>query len=225
MPDSWESQEITIMSPHSGPGRPRLFEDEQAFQQITQLLLESGMSSLTMPALAHRLGITHQSLGRRFVSKHQMLTLYVIWMHSRYEEQFQAAIANLHSPLERMWRILILPMGADITGGEPGRPAQWIVLNLELRRAPELTALLIGQQQVIGERLIAAIEEAVRDGLLRRCDPAVLAELLYAATLGGAVTWLLVGKNSDVHLMERACYNVLRPFLVDPVELPVFWLP
>jgi AcrR family transcriptional regulator len=211
------------MMPHKGPGRRRQFEDEQAFQQITQLLLETGMSSLTMPALARRLGVTHQSLGSRFSSKRQMLIQYVIWMHSRYEEQFQRAIANAVSPLERLWRILILPMDGRITGGEPERPAQWIILGLELRRAPELTEILIGQQQIIGERLVAEIRESVKTGLLHECNVEELSELLYTATLGGAVSWLLVRRNSDIHLMERACFHVLRPYLANPIDPPDLW--
>jgi AcrR family transcriptional regulator len=211
------------MMPHKGPGRRRLFEDEQAFQQITRILLETGMSSLTMPALAHRLGITHQSLGNRFVSKRDMLTQYVTWMHGRYEEQFQAAIANATSPLERLWRILILPVDGRITGGDPGPPAHWISLNLELYRDPVLIKSLVDGQKVVRERLIAAIKEAVQDGLLHECDAAELSEFLYTATLGGAVSWLMLPTNSEIDLMERACFNVLRPYLVDPTAFLLTW--
>ena len=210
------------MTELGGPGRRRTFENEQAFQQITQILLDSGMSTLSLPILARRLGVTHQSLGKRFTSRSLMLRAYLRWMLDRYEESFQRAVADVTSPLERLWFLLILPIDSSITGREAGIPAEWIVLNLEINRDSELQPLMIAQNRAIVERILAAIRESISAGLIRDVDPGELAERLYTATLGGAVYWLQTRDSVGVTRMERACAEVLRPLLRDPCDLPQF---
>ena len=210
------------MSGQAGPGRKRSFEDEQVFQHITQILLESGMSSLSLPVLARRLGVTHQSLGARFVSRSLMLRSYVQWMFDEYEVSFRLATASITSPLELLWNILIFPIDERITGGPPGIPPQWIVLNLELQREEPLREMLEGANRTVLERLKNAICQSIADGLLQNVRADVLAEQLYAATLGGAVYWLFTRDDDDTTRMGRDCSALICPLLVNPEDSQIF---
>lgn len=194
-------------------GRRRTFENDQAFRIITRLLVDSGIQSVTLPAIADGLGVTHQSVSRRFISKQQLLERYADWIGDLFLKETRAIAERHTSPLEVLKDILVLPMPASAIEGQSVRYATWLVLALELPREPAIAPLMT---QSMGEtrRMFAnLVREAQARHELIAAEPERIAGALLSATIGAALLWTIdpIGSFPDAITEQRDL--ALAPFI------------
>lgn len=194
-------------------GRHRTFEDIEAFHQVAMILLEGGMSSFSLPRLARRVGCSHQSLSERFTSRAGLLRAYQQWTMSIFQENVAELHRQFSSPIERIRRLLLMPLDERIGGaGRLHSPGLWVVLFLEAQRDPALADDLVESQTSIHALLRDMVADAQRQGELRAGDSALIAEALLTSTTGAAVIWLLHPVEDVFAKMERCFDGTLQRF-------------
>lgn len=194
-------------------GRRRTFEDDQAFRVITRLLLDSGMHAVTLPAIAGRLGVTHQSVGRRFLSKQRLLERYSEWIYEIFIEEWRAIAARHASPLATLKDMLVMPMAPRAIDGEQGRDASWLLLMLELRRdrevGPGMAQRMAGTRQMVVDLVRAAQERRE----LVAADPERIANALFVAVTGAAALWTIDQSRGFDEAVAEQRDLALAPFV------------
>lgn len=195
-----------------GPGRPRVFQDEDVFVVTTQLLLEGGISVVTLQRVASALGMTHQAISQRFHSKSGLLQAYFDWMRAKSNQYDEIMIGPHESPLAAIRNRFLLGTGVS----NPLEPVQEIYampLMLELRRDPQVNSRIRSAPPVFETRLVQLLDEAQDVGELKPCDSKELAALILAASIGGTVIWRMDPKGSILDVMDGHIRAALRPYL------------
>jgi AcrR family transcriptional regulator len=195
-------------------GRRRTFEDIDAFQHVTNILLEGGMSAFSLPALARRVGCSHQSLSERFASRAGLLQAYRNWTNSIFRENVLEIRKQTPSPIEQVRQLLLMPLDPRIVGTDGVfAPGLWVILSLEFRREAVLVESITDGQRRLGELLRSMVEDAQQQDELREGDPGLIAEALLTATTGAAVLWLLRPVDEILEKMERSFEGTLARFM------------
>jgi AcrR family transcriptional regulator len=195
-----------------GPGRPRAFQDEDVFVVTTQLLLEGGISVVTLQRVASALGMTHQAISQRFSSKSGLLQAYYDWMQDKFNRNNDVMIGPHDSPLAAIRARFLLGTGA----ANPQDPVQEIYampLMLELRRDPQVNSRMRSVPPVFETRLVQLLDEAQSVGELKPCNSVDLAALILAASIGGTVVWRMDPHGSILDVMDGHIRAALRPYL------------
>ncbi len=200
--------------PPRRPGRPRSFEDEDVFVVTSQLLLEGGISAVTLQAVARELGLTHQAISQRFASKSGLLSAMYEW-HSGRSQAYNEAMRGPHaSPLTAIRERFLLGTGAA-NPDEPVPELYGMPLMLELRRDPGVVARMRSVADGFDTRLVELLDAAQAAGELHPCNSVALAELILAASIGGTIIWRVAPQGSIMAMMDRYIATALRPYLTD----------
>jgi AcrR family transcriptional regulator len=205
--------------PPRRPGRPRSFEDEDVFIITTRLLLEGGIGAVTLQAVARELGLTHQAISQRYASKSGLLTAFFEWLRGRSLAYNEAMRSPISSPLAAIRERFLLGTGAA-NPEDPVPELYSIPLMLELRRDPEVLARMRSFSDQFDSRLAELLERAQAEGELRPCDSVALADLIFAAAIGGTIIWRMNPSGSIMELMDHYIAAALRPYLTD--QAPVW---
>jgi AcrR family transcriptional regulator len=196
-------------------GRPRSFEDAQVFQITTRILIEGGLESLTLQRIAADLGVSHQAIAQRFVSKVGLLEAYFGWYSEIVGAAQRTMRATFTSPLELIRAYLVQPLSPELVGREWNNPnVGWIIILLELQREPALTEIVHAQNRR-GTRMLGDLFAAAQDaGELREGDPYWIAELALATVTGAVVQWLFHHTGDISAKLSRCRDAVLAPYVV-----------
>lgn len=201
-------------SPSRKPGRPRAFQDDDVFIVTTHLLLEGGISAVTLQRVASALGITHQAISQRFSSKSGLLQAYYDWMQAKFETHNDIMIGPHASPLEAIRARFLLGTGV-VNPNDPVQEIYAMPLMLELRRDPGVHSKIRSVPTVFEVRLVNLLDEAQKVGELRPCNSSDLAALILAASIGGTVVWRIEPTGSILDVMDRHIRTALRPYLTE----------
>jgi AcrR family transcriptional regulator len=194
-------------------GRRRTFEDIEVFQQLTQILLDGGMSAFSLPRLAERVRCTHQSISERFGSRAALLQAYRAWFTSIFLERADEILETVPSAVEQIRRLLLMPIDQRIVG--PGRaqsPGYWVTLTLEMQRDPALAAAIADSQATLIPLFARVVAEGQQRGEFLAGDPELIAEALLTSTTGAAVLWLLRPIGDPLEDMARCFEGTLTRF-------------
>jgi AcrR family transcriptional regulator len=175
---------VSIAAPRKR-GRPRAFEDDQVFRIISGLLLEGGLSDVTLERVAKLAGATNQAISQRFSSKAGMLVSYLTWIGDIARADVAEICASADSPLQRFRSVMTLPINPRVlTNPSPNPADNWMPILLELDRDPDLARINVeGREQFIGV-VLQLLREAQDAGELRAGDPSKILELVWAVLVG-----------------------------------------
>jgi AcrR family transcriptional regulator len=204
----------TETSTRRKPGRPRAFEDEDVFVETTRLLLEGGISTVTLQRVAAAVGTSHQAISQRFASKSGLLQAYYTWLQEQFEANNRIMTEPHDSPLATLRARYLLGTGVS----NPERPVQELYampLMLELRRDPEVYRRMQAVSPTFNTLLVVLLNEAQAVGELRMCDSEELAELILTASVGGTIIWRMNPVGSMMEMMDRQIRAALRPWITD----------
>jgi len=196
-------------------GRPRSFEDEDVLRLTTHLLIEEGLTAVTLPRIAKDLGVSPQAIAQRFESKAGLIASYRLWFNRIVAEDIATIVREAASPLAALCELLVMPMNARMSASHWDDPnIGWILLNVELRRAPQVPPESGEDPQHFMDIVIDLIRRAQAEGTMRAGDPVATAELLIAVVAGGALQWTLQPEGDMRSRLIRYRDVVLAPYLI-----------
>lgn len=170
------------------PGRPRLFDEETALDELTSLFWKKGYSRTSVADLVEASGVHKPSLYRIFGSKEELFAkLLRRYMEMRIEgfaaliEQVGPGIEGIHTFLSVMrdevsagtgtYGCLLVATSTELGGTTPGFENFGPVYRAEMRRVMRaLVAKAGGDDTVIGQRTelivtcFVGLDVAVRGG-------------------------------------------------------------
>lgn len=193
-------------------GRPRVVQDDEVFQAMTNMVIRVGLPRLSVNELAVDLGISPAALRQRFGSKAELIRAFHSWGTEQMRVILEAAEQTGDTPLEAL--------NAVVRASVPSMDSPARVINaLSMLTDP---AADDSARTQIADRLRIAVEytarligRAVAAGELDHPDPAGLATRLQETLIGACVVWALQQDPSDGSLAERilaATDAVLAPF-------------
>jgi len=193
----------------SRAGRRKAFTDEQVFEAISSLLREGGISTVSLPAIAKRIGFTHQALTYRFETRDGLLAAYAAWLWGRTHAAQERILQEPLGPLAMVRRLFL--SGAH--GAGPGDRIEDSMsemvgfLFIELQRDPATHATFAVNQPIGEARVIQVITRGQEAGVLDPRVPAteILDALVYAS-IGASVF------NNGIQRTDGAVDRVTRAF-------------
>lgn len=181
---------------------------------MIEIVVEKGMGGVSLPAIAKRIGYSHQAVTNRFASRDNLLRAFGRWYldnllqsESRYRSSGTPALSGLLDFFTG--GVVDELLGVPGLGG----PAEPVKLMLEFDREPVLRAFFEPIRNQTAGWVAERISEAQREGDIGADhDPLVVAEtLLFAVT--GAVVLHAYADAAVIHeRMERAIDLALRHF-------------
>ena len=195
-------------------GRPQSFSDEQVFQTITELVVAGGMNAVSLPAIAKRVGCSHQAVTNRFATRDNLLRAYGGW----YLDNLLRAEARVRSEDRGALQALIdfLAGGAtDEMLGVPGLggPAEPVKLMMEFDREPVLRDFFAPFRRQTAEWMAERIAQAQIEGDIRADSNASdVAEALMYAVSGAVVLYAFAEPEVVRERTRRATALALRPY-------------
>lgn len=199
-------------------GRPRSFSDEDVFRATTGLLLSGGLANATLKHVASRVGFSYQAVAQRFTSKEGLLRGYFDWMLEVVRDDAERIVAEQASNVERLRRLLTLPIDPRIFDTEVfEQEASWTLISLELRRDATLAPIIADALGVYVESLADVVREGQATGELGPGNPSEIAEFVMVAGTGAAMQWLLSPHREPLLAkMERCIDLAIKPYLNQP---------
>jgi len=196
-------------------GRPRSFEDADAFRAATYLLLTGGIAHLTLQRVADRVGCSHQALGQRFSSREGLLNAYLDWLIALNVSTIESVIANSPSPLAAARTIWMLPVDPAEVGLPEGVPhVVSSILSLQLRQDPALRDRITELYRSAPTVFLDLIRAAQEQGELRRdADPDDILEAVLVASTGAGIHWTMNPSEDLIAKIIRCRERALAPYL------------
>ena len=177
--------DVSELSAHRGPGRPREFDRDEALDKAILVFSAHGYSATSITDLTSALNLTAGSIYKAFKDKRGLfeaaLERYLKQRASRLENKLRGA----ETGRERVEAILMTY--AENSYGESGRRGCLIVGSaIELASSDDAMAKRITQVfEAHEKRLVRFIGEGQKDGSISTgTDPATLARLLLCITQG-----------------------------------------
>jgi AcrR family transcriptional regulator len=156
---------------------------EAVMEAAVRMFLERSYSRTSMEDVAAQLNITKPALYHYFRNKEEILVEIYRLGTDLIDEMLDAIEAQKKPGLDKVAdfvagyiRIILLPYGRAVTRLDDG----------ELSRGSRQTMRLRKRQ--IDHRLRALIEDGMRDGSIRRCDPK-LAAFMVTGAVHGMASW------------------------------------
>ncbi len=204
-----------LKTAHRG-GRPKSFSDEQVFRAITELVVVAGISAVSMPAIARRIGCSHQAVTQRFSNRESMLRAYGGWYLDNLtmaEERYRTSNEPSLSGLIDFFSGGVVDEMLGVPG--LGGPAEPIKLMLEFDRVPVLREVFKPSRQQTTAWITEQIEQAQREGDIEpTCDPLDVAETLLFSVSGAVVLHAFSDPAFVRQRMQRAIDLALKPYRV-----------
>ncbi|MEZ4624401.1 MAG: TetR/AcrR family transcriptional regulator [Thermomicrobiales bacterium] len=192
-------------------GRPQSFTDEQVFQAITGIIVEHGIGAVSMPAIARRIGFSHQAVTFRFSTREKMLNAYAAWYQGSFLSVEQRLRMSGRPALDILLEFL-MGGGVDAVTGVPalGGPVEPIKLMMEFDREPILRRYFApGRSQTFEwvTELIAQAQAEARS--LRNTIRAMSATRCFSRSRG---RWYSTSGISRSRFVRRCCAQSILPW-------------
>ncbi|MGH2549512.1 MAG: TetR/AcrR family transcriptional regulator [Thermomicrobiales bacterium] len=205
------------MTTISQPRRTRrqLFSDEQVFLAITRLLIAGGIVSVSLPAIAQRIGYTHQALTYRFASRAGLLQAYSSWFWKEGRKVHLSIRESSLTPLSALRSsFLMLPDPDDMVAQESDSPSSYASLLIEFQRDPILRKSFEDYLPKHLAFLTEGVQAAQDHGELRReYEPSEIVRVLIYAVNGAAAYNTEVPVDDPSSRMKWAFDVSIRPYL------------
>ena len=195
-------------------GRPQSFTDEQVFQAITGLIVDHGIGAVSMPAIARRIGFSHQAVTFRFSTREKMLNAYAAWYQGSFLNVEQRLRLSGRPALDILHDFL-MGLGADELTGIPALsgPAEPIKLMMEFDREPILRRYFAPGRSQTFDWVTELIAQAQVEGTIAPGhDPRDVSNLLLFAVSGAVVLNVWDQPESIRASMTRAIDLALAPY-------------
>jgi AcrR family transcriptional regulator len=180
---------------------------DQIAKAVLALASESGMGSVSIGAVAARVGVTPSALYRHYSSKGAMLDETLERLGQRILSNLEAARTSATNPLEAIE--LLLERHIALVRENRGIPIVFFSEEffLEPRRRARFTELLSTYRAGI-ETLV---REAQRARLVRReLDPQTLAIMFFGLFQSPAILWHLSGGRFDITGQAHRAWAVFQ---------------
>lgn len=195
-------------------GRPQSFSDEQVFRAMIEIVVENGMGGVSMPAIAKRIGYTHQAVTNRFTCRDNLLRAFGGWYLDnllRVESRYRSSGSGALNGLLEFFSGGVVDELLDVPG--LGGPAEPVKLMLEFDREPVLRAFFEATRKQTASWVAERIREAQREGDIgAEHDPLVVAETLLFAVSGAVVLHAYADASVIHERMQRAIDLALRHY-------------
>jgi AcrR family transcriptional regulator len=181
---------------------------EQIIQAVFALLAAQDLQSLSLAAIARRLGLVPSALYRHFRNKEEIQDAVLDHVGQRLQENVAKVRAGTPEALERLHRLLRLHVG--LIRENPGVP-RIIFTEALLGRRPDAKAralqVIRGYLKEVGE----IIREGQAAGRIRRdLDPDTVAVLFIGLFQPAAMLWFLSSGGFDVTRQAERAWVILR---------------
>ncbi|HWV23528.1 MAG TPA: TetR/AcrR family transcriptional regulator [Thermomicrobiales bacterium] len=198
-------------------GRPVVFETEDVFRTASLLLLDEGISKLSLLELARRVGTSRQALGKRFSSRDGFMLAYADWLRDIILDDAHHVIESTASPLEAARILWTMPINPRVTGvDDPSRREVAWWLGMQLYREPIIhkrNKVPDRELEILLRQLVVRAQEA---GELVPADPDDIVEGVWVAVTGAVVNWTFQPIEDLVAKMTRCRERALAPYLPEP---------
>jgi len=199
--------------------RKHAFSDEQVFRIITKLILDEGITGVSLPAIAKHLGYSHQALTYRYVNRAGMLEHYAAWVRQRTVEAQEAVIRASATPLAAFRAVMVAGAVGYLGEAEAATDSGLMTrLFVEMQRDPDVRPLMKHIEGSGRERLVAIVAESQRLGeLTDRFAPIVIVDATAYAAFGAAAVHVGEPYPAMMQRIQSAVESTLRPFLPEVV--------
>lgn len=191
------------------PFKKQQFEarEEAILDAVNQLLSEKGFDLMTMDDVADAVGVAKGSLYKHFSSKEKLAAAVMTRLLGQTIEVLDGMPGEWRAA-RRLEEILRWSLQHRMRGGVPHLPSTRGALQRALMFNLEYLALALK----VNKRFYALVEEAKRDGDIRRAVPDdVIVYTLYARSCDPTVEYLRRdGKLSDEQIVETMVETTLH---------------
>jgi AcrR family transcriptional regulator len=198
-----------------GRGRPRLFENEQVFQAIARIMLDTGLATVTLDGVAEIVGTSNQALIHRYASKAGLLNAFMLWLLVIVNEDIAENLERASSPIAAIRLLLQMPMNQRVVPGMlPNSQESWLPLYHEILRDPMLAALLSTHVREFLATLSNIVAQAIEVGeFVAGLDAQRVVETLLSTTTGATFRWRLDPRGTILDAISETLDEVLRLYI------------
>ncbi len=175
-------------------GRPPVHGDElkpQIVAAVREIITANGFSTLTMDAVAAKLGISKKTLYTQFTSREEMLEDAVRQTLAGWDSQFRAIGADTETgTLERIARFMeVLSTGYAMLSRQ---------LAADLKRyLPQVWDKIVSDRQdLIFSDMRNILEQGVREGIFRKDVQMDMGLVIYSELVESVLSPLFLAKHS-----------------------------
>lgn len=180
---------------------------DQIAQAVMELAAADGAASVSVGAVARRIGVAPSALYRHFPSKDAMVSATLARMAERMVANLERARADSAGPLEALERLLQLQV--DTIRASRGLP--FVLLGEGLGGTPAHRAQFLAALQRFRGRVAGLIREAQAAGAVRRDLPAAnLAVTFIGLYVPPAILWNLTRGRFDIAAQVRRAWTAFH---------------
>ncbi|MGQ9860345.1 MAG: TetR/AcrR family transcriptional regulator [Thermodesulfobacteriota bacterium] len=169
---------------------------EQIVQATLELVAAGGLKTLSVAAVARRVGLVPSALYRHFKGKDEMLDATLELIQNRLLDNVRAVAEETDDPLERLHRLLV----RHVRMIEENRGIPQIIFSQDFYAGhPERRSRVYRGIR----RYLAEVAKILRDGqdsgrILREVDPEAAAVMFLGLVQPAAILWHLSDGDFDV---------------------------
>lgn len=188
--------------------RPRAIRDEDLLAAAARVVDRVGPTRFTLAEVAREAGVSAPLLLQRFGTKRGLLLALVSRSPAEVEASFARARSQHVSPLDALVAAIVEPASEIKTPQSVANGLAFLQLDLT---DDEFNAHTRAYFRAFREAAQRQLDEAARQGELRRVDAPALARALEATYQGAMVSWAIHREGSCADAVRREVLALLEP--------------